>query len=143
MTDYEVTRRTAIGAFGAVAAIAAPTAGAEVRLMNDDHAMKSFVLTALLKQREDHGRPYHQFLDEPTLSAGIYRLPAGATDNQSPHDLDEVYYVIEGDAKFEAADETLDVKPGTVLFVKAGADHRFLEIDKDLVILVLFSKART
>ena len=44
------------------------------------------------------GRLYHEFLRVPDLSAGIYVLEAGATDPQSPHTEDELYYVIAGRA---------------------------------------------
>ena len=42
------------------------------------------------------GRLYHEFLRVPDLSAGIYVLEAGATDPQSPHTEDELYYVVAG-----------------------------------------------
>ncbi len=42
------------------------------------------------------GPRYHEFLRVPDLSAGIYVLEAGATDLQSPHTEDELYYVVAG-----------------------------------------------
>ena len=42
------------------------------------------------------GRLYHEFLRVPDLSAGLYVLEAGATDPQSPHTEDELYYVVAG-----------------------------------------------
>ena len=46
--------------------------------------------------RAASGRLYHEFLRVPDLSAGIYVLEAGATDPQSPHTEDELYYVVAG-----------------------------------------------
>ena len=51
------------------------------------------------------------------------------------------YLVYQGDGG-EATRDTGEVKPGTVLFVAAGAAHRFHDIQEDLNILVFFSKAR-
>ena len=39
---------------------------------------------------------YREFLRVPDLSAGLYVLEAGATDPQSPHTEDELYYVVAG-----------------------------------------------
>ncbi len=86
-------------------------------------------------------RPYLPFLDRDTLSTGIYRLAAGAKDGQSPHTMDEVYYVVEGKAKLVAGGETLNVEPGGILFVGAHVDHEFVDIEEDLVLVVFFSKA--
>ena len=47
-------------------------------------------------------KPYLEFLRAPSLSAGIYVLDAGATDTQTPHHEDEVYYVASGRAKMRA-----------------------------------------
>jgi mannose-6-phosphate isomerase-like protein (cupin superfamily) len=41
-------------------------------------------------------KPYLEFLRVPSLSAGIYVLDTGATDPQTPHHDDEVYYVASG-----------------------------------------------
>ena len=73
------------------------------------------------------------------MSAGIYRLAAGAVDPQTPHTEDEVYYVLEGRAKIEVEDDRYDVEPGSIVFVRAGADHRFYDIESDLTVLVFFA----
>jgi mannose-6-phosphate isomerase-like protein (cupin superfamily) len=86
--------------------------------------------------------PYYEFLRVPTLNCGLYVLPAGATDRQTPHPEDEVYFVLEGLGVFsvEGADRT--VQAGSILYVKAGVEHRFHSIAQDLVVLVFFSSAR-
>ena len=86
-----------------------------------------------------------EFLDVPTLSAGVYRLPRGGEDGQSPHELDEVYSVVSGRATLVVGEgeraQRLEAKPGSVLFVRAGVAHRFVEIEEDLVVVVVFAKA--
>lgn len=88
------------------------------------------------------GKPWRQLLDTGTLSSGRYRLQKGAADGQSPHDRDEVYFIVNGKAKLEAGGETRAVAPGDTVFVAAGVAHHFLDIEQDLDVLVLFSAAR-
>ena len=59
------------------------------------------------------------------LSVGLYTLPAGGVDDQTPHGEDEVYYTVRGRSKFRCGGEDHEVRPGTVLFVPARAEHRF------------------
>ncbi len=84
---------------------------------------------------------YKEFLRAPTLSCGIYTLRAGARDMQSPHDEDEVYFVISGRATLKVGDQTHEVKPGSVLYVRATEEHSFFEIEEDMTLLVFFAAA--
>jgi hypothetical protein len=47
--------------------------------------MQAWGLDQLRSERAAAGRLYHEFLRVPTMSAGLYRLPAGGHDPQSPH----------------------------------------------------------
>lgn len=85
---------------------------------------------------------WQSLFDGATLSLGRYRLAAGATDGQSPHDRDEVYLVVAGHAKFTADGTTRDVGPGDAVFVAARTAHAFREIRDDLDLLVVFAAAR-
>jgi mannose-6-phosphate isomerase-like protein (cupin superfamily) len=77
-----------------------------------------------------------------SLSLTVARWPAGSVDDQQPHTEDEVYYVAAGRARLTVADESVPVGPGSVAFVAAGAEHRFIEIAEDLEVLVFWSPAR-
>lgn len=103
---------------------------------------ETFSMPALLKQRSDSRRPYLQFLKRTSLNCGVYHLAVDGHDGQSPHGQDEVYYVLSGKARFTAGEETVDVSPEDVLFVAAGIEHRFHDIEQDLELLVFFSAAR-
>lgn len=85
------------------------------------------------------GERYRQFVNRGTLSVGLYRLEAGATDEQSPHAEDEIYYVLSGRARLTVGGEERAVGPGDVLFVAAQADHRFSAIGETLSLLVFFA----
>ena len=97
----------------------------------------------LRSQQAAQKRPYLEFLRSPSLSAGIYVLPAGAQDPQKPHAQDELYIVRDGDATLEIAGERRRVGPGAVAFISAGVPHRFLDIRSGLVVLVVFAPPET
>jgi mannose-6-phosphate isomerase-like protein (cupin superfamily) len=87
------------------------------------------------------GRLYHEFLRVPDLSAGLYVLEAGATDPQSPHTEDELYYVVAGRGMVTVGPETRPVVPGTTVLVAAAVPHRFHDIAERLELLVVFGPA--
>ena len=94
-------------------------------------------------ERTQSGKLYREFLRVPAMSAGIYVLPAGASDPQRPHREDEMYYVIRGRARFRAAEEDREISAGSVLFVAAEVEHRFYDIVEELAVLVFFAPAES
>ena len=86
---------------------------------------------------------YQEFLRVPAMSAGLYVLRAGATDNQSPHKEDEIYYVIRGNSKMRLGREERLISRGDVIFVEKNLEHRFLDIAEELVLLVIFAPAES
>ena len=77
-----------------------------------------------------------------TLSLTVARWPAGSVDDQTPHTEDEVYHVVAGRAMLVVGDGRQAVVPGSVVYVGAGVQHRFVEIAEDLEVLVFWSPAR-
>ena len=104
---------------------------------------ESFHLKAIRERASEQGRPYLEFLRRSSMSAGLYRLSAGSRDGQRPHSEDELYYVVRGRSKFEVEGEVVPAEPGSLLFVAAGAQHRFFEITENLEVLVFFAPAET
>ena len=102
-----------------------------------------FQIESLLEKHKENERSYTRFLQVPALNAGIYTLPAKARDGQSPHGQDEVYYVLKGKATMSGGEVEHAVRKGSVIYVKAGQEHRFTDITEDLEILVLFSTGPT
>src|SRR5271169_927952 len=100
-------------------------------------------VTELEGLRSQTGKRYREFLRVPAMSAGVYVLPAGATDPQSPHKEDEMYYVVRGKARMKAGSEDQPVGEGSVIFVAAGVEHRFHDVSEELVVLVFFAPAET
>lgn len=103
--------------------------------------MQTFNLKDVQKQAGQTEDRYLEFLRVPSLSVGLYRLFVGEKDAQSPHKQDEVYYVLAGKAKMQGASESRAVFPGAALFVEAGAQHKFVDIEEDLELLVFFAPA--
>jgi mannose-6-phosphate isomerase-like protein (cupin superfamily) len=103
--------------------------------------MQAFELTELMSRRESSNQLYLEFLKVPDLSMGLYVLPAGGTDPQSPHTEDEVYYVVSGKAKILVADEDRDVQAGSIIHVAKNVAHHFHSIEAELQILVFFAPA--
>jgi mannose-6-phosphate isomerase-like protein (cupin superfamily) len=95
------------------------------------------------KRRQQSGKRYLEFLRVPAMSAGVYVLPAGGNDPQSPHTEDEMYYVVRGRARMRAGSEDQTVSEGSIIFVAAGVEHRFYDITDELVVLVFFAPAES
>jgi mannose-6-phosphate isomerase-like protein (cupin superfamily) len=106
-------------------------------------AMDAFEISQLIVEQQRSGKSYLEFLRVPSLSVGVYSLPAGGVDPQQPHTEDEIYYVVEGRGVIRVGAEDRPVEPGTVVFVAANVEHRFHTISKDLNILVFFAPAES
>jgi mannose-6-phosphate isomerase-like protein (cupin superfamily) len=103
--------------------------------------MDAFEIGNLIAQQQQSGQPYLEFLRVPSMSVGLYTLPAGAADTQHPHTEDEVYYVVGGHGQILVADKDYPVRAGSVVFVAVGLKHYFHSITEDLTILVFFAPA--
>lgn len=103
--------------------------------------MDAFEISNIIEVQQQSEELYLEFLRVPSLSVGMYALPAGGTDPQQPHAEDEVYYIISGQGSIRVGDEDREVKPGCVVFVTAHVEHRFHSITEDLKILVFFAPA--
>lgn len=77
--------------------------------------------------------------ESPGLEVGVYVLEAPKDDAQQPHTDDEVYVVLEGEGTLLIAGERHGARPGDELFVAAGVEHRFVDYDR-LVLLVVFTR---
>lgn len=104
-----------------------------------NESWQTFDLKEIQQTLEQGKVSYKEFLRVPSLSCGLYHLPAGAQDMQTPHDEDEVYLVLAGRARMKTGEEMLEVTPGTVLYIKATETHSFFEIEEDMTLMVFFA----
>jgi mannose-6-phosphate isomerase-like protein (cupin superfamily) len=80
-----------------------------------------------------------EVLRSELLSVGLYMLAAGATDHQTPHGEDEVYFAVRGRGTLRVGAEEHSVTPGTLLFVPAEEVHFFHDISEELVLVVFWA----
>ncbi len=105
--------------------------------------MHAFETLNLLIEQAKSGRLYHEFLRQPSMSLGLYVLPAGSADPQSPHNEDEVYVVLAGRGQIRVGAEDRVVEPGSIVFVEKQAAHKFHSITEELQVLVFFAPAES
>ena len=103
--------------------------------------MQAYELPQLISQRAATNKLYLEFLKVTDLSMGLYVLPAGGTDPQSPHTEDEVYYVVSGRAQIQVADEDRTVQAGSIVYVAKNVEHHFHSIEEELTVIVFFAPA--
>ncbi len=102
-----------------------------------------FDIAQIEAQRGAAAGAYLEFLRVAPMSAGLYSLSAGSLDRQSPHRQDELYYVLEGQARMRAGTHEQAVSRGSLIFVPAHMQHRFFDIQQDLKLLVFFAPAES
>jgi hypothetical protein len=81
--------------------------------------MDAWELDDLEAARVASGRLYHEFISVPDLSGGLYVL----------------------EAKVAVGGDVRAIRTGSVVFVAAGVEHRFHDIEERLVLLVMFGPA--
>jgi len=91
---------------------------------------------ALQSVRNSDDGLYGILLENGSMELGYYK-PVG-TDEQSPHDQDEIYIVQTGHGTFICGDERTAFGPGDALFVAAGVDHRFVDFSDEFAAWVIF-----
>jgi mannose-6-phosphate isomerase-like protein (cupin superfamily) len=93
----------------------------------------------IMQSNAAQNKNYGVFMRIPSISSGVYTLNKGATDEQTPHTKDEIYYVVKGKAKILIGKESYEVKEGSLVFVEAYKEHKFYDITEDLGVVVVFS----
>ena len=89
-----------------------------------------------LKQLAESAQPFIRLFRHGSLEVEIYK-PRGV-DRQQPHSRDELYVVISGTGFFVNGESRKRFAAGEVLFVPAGAPHRFEDFSDDFVTWVFF-----
>ena len=89
------------------------------------------------------GAMWHEFLRVPDLSVGLYVIPAGGVDPQSPHHEDEIYFILSGRGTLRAGDHEYPAEAGSLLYVAKEVPHLFHDVTEELRVLVFFAPAHT
>ncbi|MBK6657372.1 MAG: cupin domain-containing protein [Proteobacteria bacterium] len=82
------------------------------------------------------GRLSAQVFETPDIELRHYA--PRETDTQTPHDRDELYFVISGRGSFVRNGTAVPFEPGDALFAAAGEQHRFENFTPDFATWVVF-----
>lgn len=100
---------------------------------------QAFHIATEIEQLNLSEAPYREFLRVPSMSCGVYKLPAGSEDLQAPHDEDEVYFVVSGRGRLRVDGQEHEIGRGSILYVQATAEHSFFQVEEDITLLVFFA----
>jgi mannose-6-phosphate isomerase-like protein (cupin superfamily) len=82
------------------------------------------------------GKRFWAGLRHGTMTVELF-APQGR-DTQGVHAQDELYIALRGTGTFSKSGETRPVQAGDVIFVEAGAEHRFETFSDDFATWVVF-----
>ncbi len=102
----------------------------------DPMSERMTTIRALQAARDSDDGRYGVLLENGSMELGYYK-PSG-TDEQEPHDQDEIYIVQTGSGNFICGEKTIAFAPGDALFVAAGVPHRFVDFSADFAAWVVF-----
>ncbi len=81
---------------------------------------------------------FQTFINKDSLAAGVLVLKPGEEDIQTPHDSDEVYYIISGNGFLKIKDKNYKVSKDKLFFVAKDVEHCFYGNTKELKVLYFF-----
>ena len=95
-------------------------------------------LDASLEKIKKGSSYFHTFINKDSLAAGILVLKPGEEDTQTPHDSDEVYFVLSGDGFLKIKEKNYKVSKDKLFFVAKDVPHFFHGNTKELKVLYFF-----
>jgi mannose-6-phosphate isomerase-like protein (cupin superfamily) len=107
--------------------------------MKTGHTMDKISVTVALGNLKDD-ETYKRLIEKTDFDVGMYR--PNETDDQTPHERDEVYVVATGTGEFVCAGERQAFVAGDLFYVPAGIEHRFENYSGDFSTWVVFIGAR-
>ncbi len=96
-------------------------------------------LDTYLEKIKNNNSYFQTFINKDSLAAGVLVLKPGDEDTQTPHDSDEVYYIISGDGFLKIKDKDYKVSKDKLFFVAKDVEHFFHGNTKELKVLYFFS----
>ncbi len=95
-------------------------------------------LDTYLEKIKNNNSYFQTFINKDSLAAGVLVLKPGEEDTQTPHDSDEVYYVISGNGFLKIKDKDYKVSKDKLFFVAKDVEHCFHGNTKELKVLYFF-----
>mgnify|MGYP006291958533 FL=1 len=102
--------------------------------------MSRIPTTEMFEQLDENAdRDHLEVLKEESMTVEVGRYSASKSAPKNPHTGDEIYYIISGSGMARVEDETYPVEPGDVVFVEAGLEHDFFNIEEDIRALIVLA----
>jgi mannose-6-phosphate isomerase-like protein (cupin superfamily) len=95
-------------------------------------------LETYLEKIKNNNSYFQTFINKDSLAAGVLVLKPGEEDTQTPHDSDEVYFVISGNGFLKIKDKDYKVSKDKLFFVAKDVEHCFHGNTKELKVLYFF-----
>jgi len=95
--------------------------------------------TELIEGLEQENTNYVEVLSEDSLSVELARYPN--PEPKTPHETDELYFIISGSGMVHVGDERYAIDEGDVVYVEQGVEHDFFDIDDEITALVVFANS--
>ncbi|AFS81201.1 cupin [Candidatus Nitrosopumilus koreensis AR1] len=97
-----------------------------------------FDLNQYLEKTKNGSDYFYTFINRESLAVGVLTLQPGEEDTQTPHESDEVYYVISGNGFLRIKDNDYKVSKDKLFFVAKDIEHYFHGNTKELKVLYFF-----
>jgi mannose-6-phosphate isomerase-like protein (cupin superfamily) len=91
-----------------------------------------------LKKIKNNTSYFDTFINKESLAAGVLVLKPGEEDTQTPHESDEVYFVISGNGFLKIKNKDYKVSKNKLFFVAKDVEHFFHGNTKELQVLYFF-----
>ncbi len=98
--------------------------------------MDRLTISNALNSLKDEKNPYEELFRHGSMRVEIYK--PDRIDKQTPHRYDELYVIATGSGYFINEGSREKFEQGEVLFVPAGAEHRFEDFTEDFSTWVFF-----
>ena len=95
-------------------------------------------LDTYLEKIKNDNSYFHTFINKDSLAAGVLVLKPGEEDTQTPHDSDEVYFVLSGNGFLKIKNKDYKVTKDKLFFVGKDVEHFFHGNTKELKVLYFF-----
>lgn len=82
---------------------------------------------------------FKDFLTTNTFELGLLKLDPGEKDVQDAHNMDEIYFIIEGQGWLSVDNMKHYIQPGSCVFIPAETPHHFHGNTSRLVVLYVFA----
>jgi mannose-6-phosphate isomerase-like protein (cupin superfamily) len=93
--------------------------------------------TELVNKLDEEERDYLEVFSEESMSVELARYPNPAP--KTPHNEDELYFIVSGAGKIRVGEKTYSVTEGDAVYVEQGVEHDFFDIDDEITSLIVFA----